>query len=79
MTLISVLPSYNYADEASDLEACRLLTDNATNLTATISQALYHTQSASIRVSMEAKKQLGLTQIAGADPIIGIHHDMSVI
>ena len=36
-------------DEASDLEAYRTLTDNATNLTSTILlQALYHTQSDSM-------------------------------
>ena len=48
-------------DEASDLEACKLLTRNAKNLTSAISEALYHTQSASIRVAMATRKMLGLT------------------
>ena len=48
-------------DEASDLEACKLLTRNAKNLTSAISEALYYTQSASIRVGMATRKELGLT------------------
>ena len=52
-------------DEASDLEACKLLTRNAKNLTSAISEALYHTQSASIRVAMATRKELGLTPITG--------------
>ena len=53
----------NYIDEASDLEACQLLTANAKNLTSAISDALYHTQSASIRVAKAMRKELGLTQL----------------
>ena len=53
----------NYIDEAADLEACQLLTANAKNLTAVISDALYHTQSASIRVAKATRKELGLTQL----------------
>ena len=37
-------------DEASNFEACQILTDNAENLTMAISKALYCTKSAGIRV-----------------------------
>ena len=63
---------------ASDLEACQLLIDNATNLTSTISQVLYRTQSASLRVAKETRKKLGLTQMAQTDPITGKHDKVSV-
>ena len=56
-------------DEASDLEACQMLTINAENLSSTISDALYCTQSASIRVTKETKKKLGLPHIVESDPI----------
>lgn len=49
-------------DEASDIEACQMLTINAKNLTSAISEALYHTQSASLRVSKETRMELGLIQ-----------------
>lgn len=39
-----------------------MLTDNAKNLSSAISEALYHTQSASIRVSKETREELGLTR-----------------
>ena len=47
-------------DERCDFEACQMLTDNAENLSSAISKALYHTQSASIRVTKETRKELGL-------------------
>ena len=47
-------------DEASDMEACQLLTTNAKNLMSAISDALYHTQSASIRVAKTTREELGL-------------------
>ena len=50
-------------DEASDLEACQLLTENAKNLTSAISDALYHTQRASIKVVKATREELGLTQL----------------
>ena len=53
----------NYIDEAADLEACQLLTANAKNLTSAISDALYHTQSASIRVAKATREELGLVQL----------------
>ena len=53
----------NYLDEASDLEACQLLSANAKNLISAISDTLYHTQSASIRVVKATRKELGLTQL----------------
>lgn len=49
-------------DKASDIEACEMLTTNAKNLTSAISDALYHTQSASLRVSKETRMELGLIQ-----------------
>ena len=52
----------SHIDEASDLEACQLLTANAKNLMSAISDALYHTQSASIRVAKATREELGLTQ-----------------
>ena len=50
-------------DEASDMEACQLLTENAKNLTSAISDALYHTQRASIKVAKATREELGLTQL----------------
>ena len=72
-----------YIDEASDdLEACRVLTTNAENLSSAISKALYHTQSASIRVPLEKREELGLTHVMQeSDPITGKqshHHRVSV-
>ena len=73
----------HHADEASDdLEACRMLTTNAENLSSAISKALYHTQSASIRVTMEKREELGLTHVMQeTDPITvkqSHHHRVSV-
>ena len=59
-----------YTDEASDLEACQLLTANAKNLTSAISEALYRMQSASIRVAGATRMELGLTHMR-TDPITG--------
>ena len=42
--------------EASDFEACQMLTDNAENLTSAISEALYRTKSAGIRVPKNNRK-----------------------
>ena len=44
------------------MEACQLLTKNAKNLTSAISDALYHTQCASIKVAKATREELGLTQ-----------------
>ena len=64
-------------DEASDLEAYRTLTDNATNLTSTILlQALYHTQSDSMSCQ-ENQKELGLIitqKLALATGTLSQHH-----
>lgn len=49
-------------DKDSDREACQMLTDNAKELTSAISEALCHTHSACIRVNVEVKKELDLTQ-----------------
>ena len=72
----------HHADEASDdLEACQMLTTNAENLSSAISKALYHTQSASIRVAMEKREELGLTYMMETDQITGKqshHHRVSV-
>ena len=68
-------------DERSDFEACHLLTDNAENLSTAISKALYHTQSASIRVTMEKREELGLTHVTETDRITdkpSHHHRVSV-
>ena len=44
------------------MEACQLLTENAKNLTSAISDTLYHTQSASIKVAKAKGEELGLTK-----------------
>ena len=49
-----------YTDKEADIEACKILTTNAENLTSAISEALYYTHSASIRVAMATKEELGL-------------------
>ena len=54
-------------DEASDLEACRMLTANAKNLTSVISEALNCTQSATIRVTEATRKELGLSTGGGTN------------
>ena len=58
-------------DEASDLEACQMLTTNAQNLMSTSSESLYYTQSASIRISQETRKELGLTNASEINPVTG--------
>ena len=45
------------------MEACQLLTENAKNLTTVISDTLYHTQCASIKVAKAMREELGLTQL----------------
>ena len=67
-------------DESSDLEACKMLTTNAKNLMSTTSEALYHTQSASIRVAMATRKELSLTHVSEADPVTSkqSQHDLKV-
>ena len=45
------------------MEACQLLTENAKNLTSAISDALYHTQCANIKVAKAMREELGLTQL----------------
>ena len=45
------------------MEACQLLTENAKNLTSAISDALYHTQRASIKVANATREELGLAQL----------------
>ena len=80
--IITMHVSYNYidllcchhADEASDLEACQVLTTNAENLSSAISKALYHTQSASIRVTMEKRAELGLTHVVETAGKPSQHH-----
>ena len=56
-----------YTDKEADLEACKILTTNAENLTSAISEALYYTHSASIRVAMATKEELGLLSICKID------------
>ena len=71
-----------FKDEASDLEACQMLTTNAQNLMSTTSDALYHTQSASIRVALATRKEMGLLYMAETDPITGKlsqHHKVGVV
>ena len=71
-----------FKDEASDLEACQMLTTNAQNLMSTTSDALYHTQSASIRVALATMKEMGLIHMAETDPVTGKlsqHHKVGVI
>ena len=71
MLLLRYVIAFFFSDEASDLEACQMLTMNAQNLMSTTSDALYHTQSASIRVTVVTRKELGLTHVSEADPITG--------
>ena len=56
-------------DEASDFEACQMLTDNAENLTSAISEALHRTKSAGIRVTKKGKVANGKS----AKPGIKLH------
>ena len=60
--LLISMHEYHIVDEASDLEACQLLTANAKNLTLAISETLNCTRSACIRVTKETREELGLTQ-----------------
>ena len=50
-------------DEASDLEACKLLAANAKNLSLVISETLCHTHTACIRIDEVTRKNLGLSKI----------------
>ena len=78
MVQVNVIPPL---DESSDLEACKMLTTNAKNLMSTTSEALYHTQSASIRVAMATRKALSLrTHVSEADPVASkqSQHDLKV-
>jgi hypothetical protein len=54
---------YANIDEASDLEACKLLAANAKNLSLVISETLYHTHSACIRIDKATRKELGRLKI----------------
>ena len=45
-------------DEATDFQACQMLTDNAKNLSSAISEALCRTKSASLRVTKKVSNQL---------------------
>ena len=62
-------------DEASDLEACKLLATNAKNLSLVISETLRHTHSAYIRIDEATRKNLGLSKI---ETVSGMHHKVSI-
>ena len=49
-------------DEASDLEACKLLAANAKNLSLVISEMLRHTHTACIRIDEATRMKLGLSK-----------------
>jgi hypothetical protein len=57
-------------DEASDLEACKLLAANAQNLNLAISETLRHTHSACIRIDKATRKKLGLSKIENPSSIV---------
>ena len=60
-------------DEASDLEACELLATNAKFLNMVISETLYHTNSACVKIIDKAtRKELGLSYS-------GIFNEVSII
>jgi hypothetical protein len=62
-------------DEASDLEACKLLATNAKNLSLEISETLRQTHSACIRIDKATRKELGLTK---TEIVSGIVNQVSV-
>lgn len=47
-------------DEEADREASEMLTDNAQNLMGAVSEVLYATEAATIRVPVDKRKELGL-------------------
>ena len=47
-------------DPEADQEASEMLTDNAQNLMGAVSEVLYATEAATIRVPPEKRKELGL-------------------
>ena len=62
-------------DEASDLEACKLLATNAKNLRMVISETLRHTHTACIRIDETTRKKLGLSKI---ETVSGMLHHVSI-
>ena len=63
-------------DEASDLEACKLLATNAKNLSMVISETLRHTHTACIRIDKATKMKLGLSKI---ETVSGILNQVSIL
>ena len=63
-------------DEASDLEACKLLATNAKNLSLVISETLRHTHSACIRIDEATRMMLGLSKI---ETVSGMLHQVSLM
>ena len=57
-------------DEASDLEACKLLATNAKSLSLVISETLRHTHTACIRIDEVTRKNLGLSKIETVSNIL---------
>ena len=57
--LVSFFP-FPSPDEEADREASEMLTDNAQNLMGAVSEVLYATEAATIRVPEEKRKELGL-------------------
>ena len=49
-----------FSDEEADREASEMLTDNAQNLMGAVSEVLYATEAATIRVPEDKRKELGL-------------------
>ena len=62
-------------DEASDLEACKLLATNAKNLSMVISETLRHTHTACIRIDEATRTKLGLSK---REIISGMLHQVSI-
>ena len=54
------------SDPEADQEASEMLTDNAQNLMSAVSEVLYATEAATIRVPPEARKELGLQWVKRA-------------
>lgn len=65
-----------FVDEASDLEVCKLLATNAKNLNRVISETLYHTHSACVRIGKATRKELGLSKI---ETVSGMLSQVSII
>ncbi len=51
---------YQLTDPEADQDASEMLTDNAQNLMGAVSEVLYATEAATIRVPPEAREELGL-------------------